>query len=242
MTFSLNARSSRIILIILLAVIGTLLVLSVAGQVSKYYFGHPHLKGMVPTFYVDNESNVPTWYSSLALFFAAVLFAVIGAYKWGERDRYRWHWLIWAGLFTLLSLDEIAMFHELPIAPMREAFDFGGVLYYAWVIPGAAFVFLIGVLSLRWLFSLPRRTAWGLVTAGAIFVFGAIGIEMLSGAHAFNQGEENFTYSMIVTAEEMFEMLGIWLLIKVLLDYIVKEIGEVRLTIGPSRTTQAGGM
>lgn len=240
MTIGLNARTNRRILIFLLVTIATLIVLSVAGQVSKYFLGHPHLKGLVSTFYVDNESNVPTWYSSIALFFAAVLFATIGVYKWNERDRYRWHWLMWAGLFALLSLDEIAMFHELPIAPMREAFHMSGALYYGWVIPGAAFVLLVGLLSLRWLFSLPKRTAWGMVAAGAIFIFGAIGIEMFSGAQASELGEENFTYSMIVTFEEMFEMLGVWLLIKVLLDYIVKEIGEVRLTIGPSRTTAEG--
>lgn len=240
MTFKLDAPTNRRIVHFLLAIIATLIVLSVLGQVSKYFLGHPRLKGMVPTFYVDNESNVPTWYSSLTLFFAAVLFAIIGSYKWSQRDAYRVHWMIMGCLFMLLSLDEIAMFHELPIAPMREAYGTGGVLYYGWVIPGVIFVLLVGILSLRWLIHLPRRTAWGIVAAGAIFVFGAIGIEMLSGAQADARGEQNFTYSMIVTVEELFEMLGVWLLIKVLLDYIVEQIGEVRLTIGSGRPATIG--
>ena len=110
-------------------------------------------------------------------------------------------------LLTGLSADEIAMLHELPIDPMREMFQFGGLLHYAWVLPGMVFVVAVGLVFLRFLLHLPRQTRLLFVFSASVFVMGAIGVEMLSGASAFHAGEETLDYALIVTIEEFLEML-----------------------------------
>lgn len=213
----------------LIGVVVSLILLSLAGQLSKYVLGHPKLKGLVPLFYVDIEPSIPTWYSSAALGLAGLLLALIAAAKFRLADRYRWHWSGMALLFFGLSADEIAMIHEIPIDPMREAFNFGGVLHYAWVLPGMAFVAAMGLLFLRFLLHLPPRTRNLMLLAGAVFVGGAIGVEMLSGAQAHALGEENLDYALIVTLEEMGEMLGVVVLIRALLEYIERNLGGLEL-------------
>lgn len=222
------------ITLVLSAVVALLVGLSVAGQVSKYFLGHPRLKGLVPIFYVDLEANIPTWYSSLAIAACAVLLALIGLVKWRQRDRFRLNWLALAALFLLLSADEAAMLHEYPIDPLRKALGAGGLLYYPWVLPGMALVVVVGLCSWRFLTHLPARTRWCMAAAAAVFVSGAIVTEMLSGWQADRHGEETFAYAMIVTVEESCEMLGIVIFLHALVAYIHTELGGLRATIGPA--------
>ncbi len=213
----------------LIAIILLLIGLSLLGQCSKYLWGHPMLKGFVPMFYVDYEATAPTWYSSAALGLAGAILAIIAIAKHKLNDRFRWHWTTLSLLLFGLSADEIAMLHELPIDPMREMFQFGGALHYAWVIPGAAFVVLVGLVYLRFMFNLPSRTRNLLIFSAVVFVSGAIGVEMLSGIQADQFGEENLDYALIVTIEEMLEMLGVVILVRALLDYIEREFGDLRV-------------
>ena len=155
-----------------------LISLSLAGQASKYLLGHPRLKGFVPAFYVDYEPTVPTWYSSAALGCAGVLLALIALAKYKTRDRFRFHWATLSGLLFLLSCDEVAMFHELPIDPLREALQADGLLYYTWVIPGSLLVGIVGCLYLRFFLCLPGQTKCLFLLAVVIFLAGSIGVAL----------------------------------------------------------------
>ena len=213
-------------------VVLALITLSLLGQIAKYDFGHTQLKGAVPLFYVDNEASAPTWYSSAALAVAGALLFVIAYASFQRKEKFRWHWATLSALVLGLSLDEIAMIHEMPIDPMREAFQFGGALHYAWVIPGTVFVGIVGIIYLRFYLNLPRRTQILFLMAAAVFVMGAIGVEMLSGIQAHQHGEENLNYALIVTIEEFLEMLGVVILIRALVEYIEAELGGLQLRIG----------
>ena len=210
-----------------LAVVILLLTISMLGQISAHVFDHPKLKGLVPAFYVDLESNIPTWYSSFALAVAALLLLIIAAVKIQRTEPYRFHWLALSALFLLLSADEIAMLHEYPIDPMREYFKMGGALYYPWVIPGSLFVVAMFTFFIRFVLQLPRATMLLFFAAGGVFVGGAIGIEMISATIADASGENNLAYACIVTLEEACEMFGVVIFIYALCDYIEREIGSL---------------
>ena len=228
----------RRVTLTLVCVVLTIVCLSSLGQFSKHVLGHDRLKGLVPLFYLDLESSVPTWYSSAALLLSSALLALIAAVKFrggdaGGRDKFRWHWTALAALFALLSLDEIAMIHELPIQPLREAYGTGGIWYYPWVGLGMLFVGAVGIAFTRFLLHLPRKTRWLMLAAGCVFVGGAIGVEMASGAAADARGEESAAYAVIITLEESLEMLGIVIFIHALVDYLASLSADVRILFGP---------
>jgi hypothetical protein len=140
-------------------------------------------------------------------------------------------WLGLALLFVFLSLDEVAGIHEYPIEPLRQAFDASGYLYYPWVVPAAILVAMLGFSYARFLVRLPRPTRWGFLLAGGLYIAGALGVEMLSGAQASAHGEENLVYALIVTLEEACEMTGVAVFIGVLLAYLRTRSKTVSLSL-----------
>jgi hypothetical protein len=224
---------------VLFLVVLSLVTLSLLGQYFKYSLGHDTVKGFVPLFYVDYESNVPTWYSSVAILMAAGLLAVIAFGRQAQRASYRHHWTALCITFLFLSADEIAMVHELPIESLRETFGATGVWHYTWVIPGMVVVGVVGLAYLRFLLALPARTRNLFVLAAAVYVGGAIGVEMLSAYQASRHGQENLTYSLIITVEEFMEMTGIVIFNQALIDYLANHLGEVRLRFGTVEASPA---
>lgn len=223
----------------LLVIVGVLLSLSLCSQLVKYGTGHDTVFGIIPLLYVDYEANLPTWYSSIALLTASVVVCFIALSKRAQKDRYTFHWFFLSGLFFLLSLDEVATIHECAIEPMRKLIDASGVLHYAWVIPGGIFVLMVAGFMLRFLISLPARTRNLFMIAGAVFVGGAIGVEMISAFHAFSHGEKNLLYSLIITFEEAMEMLGVIIFIHANLEYLCEHVQSFQIEL-PGQQKVAG--
>ncbi|MCG8583936.1 MAG: hypothetical protein MI757_04400 [Pirellulales bacterium] len=221
----------------LVVVVAVLAVLSLAGQVSRFWLGHPHLQGFVPAFYLDYESNVPTCYSSAALMFAAILTATIAWAMCATRAPYRVHWCVLALLRAMMSIDEVAMLHEYPIYPLRKTFNAGGFLYYTWVVPAIVFVTLLGFAYWQFLWHLPASTRRQFIIAACLYFGGAIGVEMLSGVRADVYGEDNMGYALITTVEEVLEMLGVVVLIAALAAYLPSAAGSIRILARPQTTS-----
>ena len=98
---------------------------------------------------VDDERNVPTWFSSaLLLMVAASLWRVAAAWR-GEGRAHASRWSMLALAALAMSAEEVVGLHERTIVPLRTALGSGGPLYYAWVVPGAAIAACVGVLSRR---------------------------------------------------------------------------------------------
>jgi len=228
----LNIRSQRRLTVTLLCVVALLICASLAVQFAKHATGHDHMYGLVPLFYVDLESNIPTWYSSSALLLASVLLSVVALAKFQNQEPFRRHWMCLSAIFAYLAVDEVAMLHEYPIAPLRSALNATGALHYTWVIPGFLAVAIVGVCYLKFLKHLPARTRNLFIVAGMTFVGGAIGLEMISGIEASAHDESSINYMLIVTAEEFMEMLGIVIFIHGISDYILRNINSISIQIG----------
>ncbi len=178
----------------------------------------------IPELDVGGEGSVAAWASSLALFGGAVVAWSIGR---RDRPRRRTPWRALAMLFALLSLDETASIHEKTIDPLQEGLGTGGVLLYAWVIPGAVVVVLVGLAFVPFLRDLERSTALLLVVAGTTYVGGALGMELVTAALASSLGEGHWLYGTMATVEELAEMFGITAFLATLTRY------DRRLVIGP---------
>jgi len=109
--------SPRRVVLPLSLIMGILFFCSVAGQICRLYFNTPTMLGFVPMFYVGNEQNVPTWYSSVTLLASASLFAVAARAEW-RNGRFAPYWLGLAVIFIALSIDEVASIHERTSEPV----------------------------------------------------------------------------------------------------------------------------
>ena len=171
--------------------------LGLTAEVADYTLGAP--EQVVEVFSLSYEANLPTWYATQLLFACAVMLAAIA--RASTTDRARWGTL--AGIFVYLSLDEAIEIHE-----HAAFFDTTGVLYFSWVIPAAALVAVLGALFLPFVCRLPEPARRRFVIAGALYVGGALGMELPLGWWADTRGDDNLGYGLIDWLEESLELAG----------------------------------
>ncbi len=212
-----------------------LTVLSIAGQVSRFYFHHDKLHGLVRQFNLDAEANVPSWYQGMTLLACAVLLAVIAVARREAADRFARHWAGLAAIFAFMSLDELATFHEQLVLPARWVAGRVTLVTFTWIVPGVVFLAVLGAIYLRFLAALPARTRCRFLFAAAVYIGGAVGMEGVGGLWAGRHGAQNPVYAGLTSIEELMEMLGVAAFTYALLDYLREHHPVFTVRVGAPR-------
>ena len=218
--FRFSARTLRYALA---AAIGFLTLANLVGLVMAHQFDHKFVYGLVPLFDLNTELNIPSFFQSTTMGFAA-----LAAWLAFSRDRnsdQQARAIYWLGLvfiFSFMALDETMSIHERFIIPFRRIFDTQGFLWYAWVIAYAPAALIIGALYWSFAANLPSPVGRELAIATVVYVSGAIGAEMIGGQYAFSveNGEQTFVYGLLYTLEELLEMVGFALFLVAICDYL----------------------
>ncbi|NJM97680.1 MAG: hypothetical protein HC800_11450 [Phormidesmis sp. RL_2_1] len=212
--------SSKSIFKTLVATSFLIIGLSLISAFFRIYF-HSNFRGTAWLFDVSGDTNIPTWYASITLLFCALLLSIIGWIRVQEKERYAKDWLILAGIFVMLSVDEVATIHEwignfvsVPVAK--------GFLNYGWVILGLPLVVLIGLYFRRFLKKLPSQIRHLFLFAAGLYVGGALGIEIVNAKLEYIFGYDSLIYTLVTAVEELCEMLGVAIFTYSLLTYLEK--------------------
>ncbi len=185
-------------------------------------------------FQLDAEANVPSWYTSLLLLLCAATLGVIGQGKRVARAPHARHWGALALLFSFLSLDEIARFHDKLNYLLSITFQPSGFLYFPWVVPAALLVMGLAVAYARWLLELPGWVRARFLVAAFLYVGGAVGLETLSAGYSAVHGLESWGYVLLSHCEELLEMLGLAVFLPTLIRYAGTLQLDVRLEVAES--------
>lgn len=218
----------------LLGSIASILVIaSLAGDVLHFTPWHVHTERLFPLFDLDDEYNVPTFFSVTLLLMAGSLLAAIALLTGTRPISDLSKWLILSLGFFCMAYDEAFLVHERLIHPVRSLLGNSslGIFYYAWVIPGAALVFLLALFYLKFLLRLPAKTRFRFVLAAGLYLGGCIGFEFIGGWYAESNGVQSLTYNLITTAEESLEMTGLIVFIRALLIYLGENYESMKLRV-----------
>ncbi len=193
--------------------------------------GHDYILGLVPLLYVDKESNIPTLFSVGLLLADALALAIVASLEKSRGSKWT---LAWQGLsvgFVVIAADEFMSFHERLTVPIRRLADgaAGDLFHYGWVALAIPVVLVILAAYWRFLRALPAATRKAFLVAGACFVGGAVGVELLGGIAAARLGEMSVTHSVLATVEEGLEMVGCILFLEAVLVYAGRSFGGVIL-------------
>lgn len=202
------AFSPRKVLVFLLALIAALTALHVAVMLTHYRFFEIHYL-IRDRFNLDVERGFGTWVSALILVAAGVLLLHIAG-RSSARPNQRVFWLVLGLGFLFLSLDEIVGLHE----------TLNTVIDNTWTLPGAIVAGIVGIAYLPFLLSLPARTRWLFVIAGAVYLGGALGVERIGNWFADESLLKTLEYSLLVGLEEAMEMTGASIFVYALLQFI----------------------
>lgn len=209
-----------------------LLLLNIAYQFTAYVFGKPEVYGL-HFFSFDSEDNLPSGYATLLILIAASLLSVITVLKNKQTGVMAFQWSVLTAGFFLMAMDEELSLHEELIIPIRSFLnsDHYGVFYYSWVIPAIVLVVALGLFFLKFLMRLPAKTRFHFIVAGALYLGGCLGVELIGGRYDELHGNENLTYNLIATFEESLEIAGIIVFIWALLVYIADTLKKVQFHV-----------
>ena len=217
-------------------IVAFLLVANCCALFVQYALDHPEVWGLVPLFHFDREQNLPTFFSALMLLVSAALLyaAALKANNTGKDTR---PWMLLALVFAFLSVDEVTSIHEKIDALIKFYTPASGILHHAWVAPYGVAVTLLAIVLGPWFFKLERRLQVLFFTSGALFVGGAIGVEIVnclyySGLADHTPGTTTLTGDILASVEELGEMAGVALFIYTLLTHLAGEHGKIRLQFG----------
>jgi hypothetical protein len=259
----LTIYTKTIVRTIIIAVV-LITLAGLAARFALYMWGEGALLRPLGLFDVGREDSIPTWFESMQFMLCSVLLAVIAVAKKQHSERYSLHWGVLSIIFLYLSLDEVATIHETIGGELERllhnstGFNASGAISFFWVVPGAAFVFIVLLAYVRFLAYLPRTTRRLFLFAGALFVLGALGLEMLtaqvvsssggianwlvSASHGIVDRDSASAIPTILkgvqtSIEEMFEMLGLTAFIYGLLSYISSHVEDMSVRV---RTDKSG--
>lgn len=178
---------------------------------------------LVGLFSLSYEGNLPTWYSSALLLACAVTLGAIAPAAPDGQGRY---WSLLAAVFGYLSIDEAVGLHE----QLNELVHLGGPLYFGWILPAGVAVALLGAAYLRFLLRLPPETRRRFLLAGALYVGGALLMEIPLGLWTEAHGDGDLGYALIDFVEESLEMIGATLFLLALLRHAAQH-GPARVAL-----------
>ena len=203
------------------------------GRGVENYLGYERTTPFVRLFHVTGEGNITSWFSSLLLLFTAILLLVVAKARSSLGSSYVRHWFVLAIIFSFLALDEAASIHELTMGPLRYLFNPSGIFHFAWVIIAIPLVLLFVIVYLKFFFHLPKNIRWLFLVAGSLYVFGAMGMDMVAGFILSNDLMQGRLYGILITIEEFLENVGIVIFIYALLSYIKThlEVNEISLEL-----------
>ncbi len=196
-----------------------LLVGHVTGLFGEELFGWSRTSGVLRQFDLNGEGNLAAWYESMVLFAAAlVALGVFLAHQGRHPLAPRWGLL--AGLLMLMAIDEAAQLHDMATGPLRRGLDLDpGALYFAWVIPALVILAAAAIYLFPLMVSLPGQARTRLLIAMAVYVGGALIVEMISG-FAVAEGHDTAHYYAVITVEETLELTGGVLLVSALMTLL----------------------
>ena len=212
---------------LLLAITAGFLVAHCVVQVGIYGFGAE--KHWLDSLNMDRELNLPTLFSSSLLLISALLMQRLGHNSNPDAAD---DWRLLSKIFIFLALDEALQIHEILIIPgLRHQVH--PALASTWVVPYAALALIMLWRFRSFLGSIPRATATGLLRSGAVYVGGAIGMEMI-GSFAVRSSLIRLHspwYGAITGLEETLELVGIILLIDALMRALLVQQDSVDITL-----------
>lgn len=210
---------------ILLYISGTLFAAHLVGEIGIYAFDAD--KNWLLPFNMDREFNIPTLFSSTIMLACAYTLNEIK--KVSEKQSPK-DWGLLSKIFIFLAIDEFFQIHEIFIIPDLRPY-LSPALGSTWVMPYTVLVIYLGWRFSKFLRSLNKHTRQKFLQSAAIFLSGAIGMEMV-GSYLVRSGIirlHSIWYGSITGLEELLELLGLIMFLITLANYLIRKNGAIYL-------------
>lgn len=202
--------------VVQITVVSFAVALGILAYIIAEFMRYDELPMILKGIDVGHERSVQTFLSTMNLMLASVLIFAIYRYEKISAGKAAGYWLFLSALFLFLSFDEFASIHEKYARIYAHFVDVRRTLpvfeSHQWLPVGILFVLVVFLILLPFLRALTPATRWSFMTAGAVFVAGAIGFEFLGALMIFEgvvDSRSDVLYRVRRIGEESLEMYGI---------------------------------
>ncbi|OGX34613.1 MAG: hypothetical protein A3C36_02295 [Omnitrophica WOR_2 bacterium RIFCSPHIGHO2_02_FULL_52_10] len=176
-----------------------------------FLFDHPFW-WVYELFNIDQESNIPTWFSTIQLFLIGLLFLFIGYRTEHTPPPSKLGTKIFGFGFIYLSLDEAAIIHEKltwvfinnPLVPYFHG------RHGVWIVVYGTIAIILLALLAKDLWALGKaypRLSRIFLLGIVVFLFGSAGMETIT--FFYLDESDKLVYTVEVIMEEFLEMAGV---------------------------------
>ena len=219
--FGLPARRLTIrlrsVMVFLWAAVALLVLLSLVQDLLIFLVPETGFSDRIYRLDLDTEASVPTWFSSGLMLVCALTLLAISLQVAREGRLKALPWFLLSAAFFFVSLDESISLHEWMSAVIGAHVDKGGLFYFVWTVPALIACALGLACFLPFILGFKGLDRALLIGSAAVFLSGAIGMEMLGGAEAEVAGIDTLKYRLLATIEETLELAGLMLFLLFLL-------------------------
>jgi uncharacterized membrane protein YhaH (DUF805 family) len=165
---------------------------------------------------VNGEGNLPAWYSVLLLAGVALLVFALAHVRRAKNLGESGAWNLLGWFVVAMSLDEMTSIHEAVGGQIDERATLPLISGYGWIVPGTFAAACGAWVGWRVMSSLPGHARRSLTIAAAVFVTGALMLEVVEAVITNKTGTFGTAAQLVTGAQELCEMLGVVLVVRVL--------------------------
>jgi hypothetical protein len=207
-----------------------LVVVYLVTQAVREFGGYPYFFGLVPMFDLDAEANLPSFFQAQGLLACAIALLFVARHERAAARPMAHAWLVLSIAFFYLGADEAAMLHD-RMGPVAMQAIGSQPNHVDWILPMGILAGAFGLYMIPFLFGIERATAAAFVIAGAVYIGGAVGVELLGKVVSERYGYESYPYALSVALEEGMEMLGVALFLRSILRYLARRGHETLVSV-----------
>jgi hypothetical protein len=172
-------------------------------------------------------STLSTWYLCLTLVLSCAFLLAVAIAKRSEGAPFAVHWLILSGAVFVAMLDAFTKVHDL----LDWAILSGWARDISWTVPVGLLVFVFAGAYIPFLRHLSRRERTLLVTAGIVYLLGALVLEVPLCAWSDAHGSESFGSTLLTWVQGTLELAGSSILLLLVAAIFHRSVGRVRLEL-----------
>jgi hypothetical protein len=207
----------RSVMMFLWAAVAVVILLSLVQDLLIFLVPEAGFSDRIYRLDLDTEASLPTWLSSGLMLVCALTLLAIAVQVKREGLFKALPWLLLSAAFFFVSLDESISLHEWLSAAIGARVNNTGMFYFVWAVPALVLCLAGLACFLPFILSFKGLDRALLIGSAAVFLSGAIGMEMIGGSVAEVAGIDNLTYRLLATVEETLEFAGLLIFLLFLL-------------------------
>lgn len=211
------AVDHRALVRVLFIATGGMTAAGIVYMIATYGLGFDGAMLILRLIGMEGEQTILAWFSSGLIALASLLAAA--NYRLSRQNGWRWHWLALSIGLLLMSIDEAVSVHEFLGAIFLPGIVFTGFFSFSWTVIALPVVAVIALLFMPFIQHQPSPTRIRLIVAGAAYLTGALGFELLGGS--LSESSTSIAYLACVVCEESLEMIGMVLLVRALVLRVI---------------------